>query len=207
MGKVALKEMDAFNYDARLSTGAVAAGGTLGILIPPSTGFVVYAILTEQSIGRMFAAALIPGILATALYIGAIWVRTQRNPLLGPADKRIDWPGRLKALKNVWPVAVLFGVVIGGIYLGWFSQFINFIIPGEITLTNIMFYIAVFHSAFNVVNMLVFLPFIGLLERVSIWLVPKGEDSVDYGTQYLEKHLLETPTLALEQVYNDHQAR
>ena len=61
MGKVALKEMDAFNYDARLSTGAVAAGGTLGILIPPSTGFVVYAILTEQSIGRLFLAGILPG--------------------------------------------------------------------------------------------------------------------------------------------------
>ena len=89
------------------------------------------------------------------------------------------------------------------VYLGWFSQFVNFIIPGEITVTNIMFHIAVAHSVFNVCNMLVFLPFIGLLERVSIWLVPKGEDSVDFGTQYLEKHLLETPTLALEQVHHE----
>ncbi len=89
------------------------------------------------------------------------------------------------------------------IYLGWFSSLVNFIIPGEITLTNIMFHIAVAHSMFNVFNMLVFLPFIGLLERVSIWLVPKGEDSVDFGTQYLEKHLLETPTLALEQVHQE----
>lgn len=99
--------------------------------------------------------------------------------------------------------------VIGALYmlvfvsLGWYSQFINFIIPGEITLTNIMFYIAISHSTFNVVNMLVFLPFIGLLERVSIWLVPKGEDAVDFGTQYLEKHLLETPALALEQVHQE----
>ena len=107
---------------AMATIGACAAfGGTLGVLIPPSVIMVIYALLTEQSIGRMFAAALIPGILATALYIGAIWVRTQRNPLLGPADARTDWSGRLKALKNVWPVALLFGVVIGGIYLGWFS--------------------------------------------------------------------------------------
>ena len=89
------------------------------------------------------------------------------------------------------------------VYLGWFSQFIDFIIPGEITLTNIMFYIAISHSTFNVINTLVFLPFVGLLEQVSVWLVPKGEDSVDFGTQYLEKHLLETPTLALEQVHQE----
>lgn len=86
------------------------------------------------------------------------------------------------------------------VYLGWFSQFVNFIIPGEITLTNIMFHIAVAHSSFNVLNTIIFLPFIGLLERVSIWLVPKGADAIDFGTQYLEKHLLDTPTLALEQV-------
>ena len=89
------------------------------------------------------------------------------------------------------------------VYLGWFSKFVGFIVPGDITTTNIMFHIAVAHSTFNVINMLVFLPFIGFLERVSIWLVPKGIDAVDFGTQYLEKHLLETPTLALEQVHNE----
>lgn len=89
------------------------------------------------------------------------------------------------------------------VYLGWFSQFINYIIPGEITLINIMFHIAVAHSMFNVVNMLLFLPFVGLLERVSIWLVPKGADAIDFGTQYLEKHLLDTPPLALEQVHRE----
>lgn len=89
------------------------------------------------------------------------------------------------------------------VYLGWFSTFIDFIIPGEITLKNVMFYIAVSHSTFNIVNMLIFLPFVGLLERVSIWLVPKGPDAVDFGTQYLEKHLLDTPILALEQVHNE----
>lgn len=89
------------------------------------------------------------------------------------------------------------------VYLGWYSRFIDFIIPGEITLTNVMFYIAVAHSTFNVINMLIFLPFIGFLERVSISLVPKGADAIDFGTQYLEKHLLDTPTLALEQVYKE----
>jgi len=87
------------------------------------------------------------------------------------------------------------------VYLGWFSAFVNAIIPGEITTTNIMFHIAVAHSSFNVLNMIIFLPFINFLERASILLVPKTADAIDFGTQYLEKHLLETPPLALEQVH------
>lgn len=99
--------------------------------------------------------------------------------------------------------------VLGAIYMlifvqcGWFGHLISFIIPGEITLTNVMFHIAVAHSIFNVSNTLIFLPFIPLLEKASIWLVPKKEDSIDFGTQYLEKHLLDTPSLALEQVRNE----
>ena len=89
------------------------------------------------------------------------------------------------------------------VYLGWFSALVNAIIPGEITTVNIMFHIAVAHSLFNVVNTIIFLPFIDFLERVSIFLVPKTADAVDFGTQYLEKHLLDTPSLALEQVHNE----
>lgn len=85
------------------------------------------------------------------------------------------------------------------VYTGWFVQGISFIIPGEITAKNIMFYIAVAHSAFNVINTLVFLPFIGTLEKASIYLVPKRKDTVEMGVQYLEKHLLNTPTIAIEQ--------
>jgi len=89
------------------------------------------------------------------------------------------------------------------VYLGWFGKLIDIIIPGEITTINIMFYIAVAHSTFNIINTLVFLPFIGFLENMSIRLVPRTEESIDFGTQYLEKHLLDTPSLALEQVYNE----
>jgi len=89
------------------------------------------------------------------------------------------------------------------VQLGWFSSLINIIIPGEITSKTIMFYIAVGHTTFNVVNTLVFLPFISLLEKVSIMLVPKKEDSIDFGTQYLERHLLETPSLAFEQIHRE----
>jgi len=98
-------------------------------------------------------------------------------------------------------IGVLYMLIF--VYLGWFSKFIDFIIPGEITSINIMFYIAVAHSTFNIINTLVFLPFIGFLENMSIRLVPRTEESIDFGTQYLEKHLLDTPSLALEQVYNE----
>jgi len=121
MCRVAMPEMRRRNYDDGLAAATVAAGGTLGVLIPPSVIMVIYAILTEQSIGKMFAAALLPGAIATILYMAAIFVQTWRNPALGPADDKVDWRGRAVAVKNVWPVVVLFGVVIGGIYLGWFS--------------------------------------------------------------------------------------
>ncbi len=85
------------------------------------------------------------------------------------------------------------------VYTGWFVKSITFLIPGEITARNIMFYIAVAHSSFNVINTLVFLPFIGVLEKTSIWLVPKRKGAVEMGTQYLEKHLLDTPPIAIEQ--------
>ncbi|MCW8881112.1 MAG: TRAP transporter large permease subunit, partial [Sedimenticola sp.] len=82
---------------------------------------VIYALLTEQSIGQMFAAAIVPGILATLLYMLAVWGQTLVNPLAGPADERVGYRGRIQALINVWPVLLLFTIVIGGIYLGWFS--------------------------------------------------------------------------------------
>jgi len=121
MCRVAMPEMRRRNYDDGLASATIAAGGTLGVLIPPSVIMVIYALLTEQSIGRMFAASLIPGILATVLYMLAIWIKTVRKPELGPADEKVDWSGRIRAMMNVWSVVLLFGVVIGGIYIGWFS--------------------------------------------------------------------------------------
>jgi len=121
MSKVAMPEMRKRNYNDSLAAASIAAGGTLGVLIPPSVIMVIYALLTEQSIGTMFAAALIPGVVATLLYMGAVWTMTLIDPTAGPADTRTDGQGKLTALINVWPVLLLFGVVIGGIYLGWFS--------------------------------------------------------------------------------------
>ena len=121
MGRVALPEMRRYNYDPRLATGCIAAGGTLGILIPPSTGFIVYAILTEESIGRLFLAGVLPGLLLTALFILSIYIQTRINPNLGPAGPAIRFNEKLKA---TWQAGSMIGIVvvtIGGIYAGLFT--------------------------------------------------------------------------------------
>lgn len=121
MCRIALPEMRRHGYDDRLAAAAIAAGGTLGVLIPPSIILVIYGILTQVSIGKLFAAALLPGVLGTVLYLGAVDVQTRLNPRLGPAGERHPWPVRLRAMRRTFPVALLFFLVIGGIYLGWFS--------------------------------------------------------------------------------------
>lgn len=121
MTKIAVPQMLRFGYDPRLAAGSVAAGGTLGIMIPPSLGMIIYAVITETSIGRMFAAGIVPGIVAILLYIGVITVWTRLRPDLGPATERQNWSVRLKSLVQVWGVAVLFGTVMGGIFVGLFS--------------------------------------------------------------------------------------
>ncbi len=121
MGRVALPEMRRYNYDNRLATGCIAAGGTLGILIPPSTGFVIYAILTEESIGRLFLAGVIPGLLLTALFMTTIYIQTRFNPELGPAGPRLPVAERFKSL---WRASAMIGIIvitIGGIYSGFFT--------------------------------------------------------------------------------------
>jgi C4-dicarboxylate transporter DctM subunit len=121
MGAVALPEMKRFDYNHKLATGCVAAGGTLGILIPPSVILVVYALLTEQSIGRLFMAGFIPGLMEAGLYIVTIYIITQIHPEWGPAGPKIRWGERLGAFKNLWVPTTLFLVVIGGIYAGTFT--------------------------------------------------------------------------------------
>ena len=121
MGKVALAEMDRFNYDPRLSTGVVAAGGTLGILIPPSTGFVIYAILTEQSIGRLFLAGVLPGLLLLLLFVSAVTVMCWLRPEFGPAGPGTSLAEKLRSLAGAVPITGVIMVSIGGIYMGFFS--------------------------------------------------------------------------------------
>lgn len=121
MGRVALPEMKRYNYDSRLATGSVAAGGTLGILIPPSTGFVIYAILTEESIGRLFIAGILPGLLLTALFIVTITLVTLWRPSYGPAGPKTETLQKLIALARAGPLLAIIAVTIGGIYGGVFS--------------------------------------------------------------------------------------
>ncbi|WP_319529625.1 TRAP transporter large permease [uncultured Cohaesibacter sp.] len=121
IGKVALPEMKRFGYADGLATGSVAAGGTLGILIPPSTGFVLYAILTEESIGKLFIAGIIPGLLLTLLFIAVIFITTSLKPSEGPAGPRTNWKQKAGASFNAMPLVSVILVSIGGIYLGVFT--------------------------------------------------------------------------------------
>ncbi len=121
MGRVALPEMKRFKYDDSLATGAVAAGGTLGILIPPSTGLIIYAILTEQSIGRLFMAGIIPGVLLTCLFLLAIAIVTRIKPELGPVGPKSGMMERVNSLRKAATIVGIVVATIGGIYLGVFT--------------------------------------------------------------------------------------
>jgi len=121
MGRVALPEMKRYNYDDALATGSVAAGGTLGFLIPPSGGMIIYAVLTEQSIGRLFMAGIFPGIILTLLFIGAIMITVARNPDAGPRGDRSTKAERNASLKRAVPIFAVVGATIGGMYTGFFT--------------------------------------------------------------------------------------
>jgi len=121
MGTVALPEMIRYKTDKALATGALAAGGTIGILIPPSIGFIVYAIITENSIGKLFIAGLIPGILMSLLFMLTIFLMTRFNPSLSPPAPRAKRQEILRASIKSWGIIFLFVTVIGGIYLGIFT--------------------------------------------------------------------------------------
>ena len=116
MSKVAMPQMRQYGYADRLSTASIAAGGTLGILIPPSVILVIYGILTETSIGKLFIAGIVPGLLGVVLYLIAVRFTVWRDPNAGPAGERTDWRARLAALRGVWAVLLLFFLVIGGLY-------------------------------------------------------------------------------------------
>ena len=121
MGRVALPEMKRFKYAPELSTGSVAAGGTLGFLIPPSGGMIIYAVLTDQSIGRLFMAGVVPGIILTLLFVGTIWLLVRMKPERGPAGERASAPERRESLISAVPIVVVVGITIGGMYTGFFT--------------------------------------------------------------------------------------
>lgn len=121
MGTVALPEMKRYKYDPALATGVIAAGGTIGVLIPPSIGLILYGVITEQSIGRLFLAGFIPGVLEAVFYIITIFILCRWNPSLGPPGPRTSLTEKVKSLQKTWIVLALFLLVIGGIYFGVFS--------------------------------------------------------------------------------------
>lgn len=116
MSKVAMPEMRRYNYADSLSTASIAAGGTLGILIPPSVILVIYGLLTETSIGKLFIAGVIPGAIGILFYLFAVRYAVWRDPAAGPPGDRMAWRDRLRALRAVWAVLLLFFLVIGGLY-------------------------------------------------------------------------------------------
>lgn len=121
MGSVALPEMKKYRYADSLATGCIAAGGTLGILIPPSVGFIIYGLITEQSIGKLFIGGILPGILLTMMFIVTVFFLCKRNPSLGPKGPQTTFVEKITSLRQIWPVAITFALVMGGIYLGFFT--------------------------------------------------------------------------------------
>ena len=121
IGAIALPEMNKYNYNSSLSTASVAAGGALGVLIPPSVIFIVYAISAEQSVGRLFLAGIIPGLMLMAFYMLAIYIIARRDSTLGPAGPRASWAERFRALGGgLIEVMIVFAISLGGLFAGWF---------------------------------------------------------------------------------------
>ncbi len=121
MGKVALPEMKKYGYDDALATGSVASAGSLGILIPPSTIFIVYGILTQQSIGSLFLAGIFPGIMLASLFMFVVYILCKRNPSLAPLGQPSTMKEKLTGLTGVSEMLILFMLVMGGLFAGWFS--------------------------------------------------------------------------------------
>lgn len=121
IASVALPEMRRYKYDLSLATGCVAAGGGIGMLIPPSIVFICYAILTEQSIGRLFIAGVVPGLMIAGLFCAVIWVQCARRPELGPPGPAFSWAQKFASLRGVWETLILFVLVMGGMFAGFFT--------------------------------------------------------------------------------------
>ncbi|MCL7748712.1 TRAP transporter large permease [Halalkalibacter alkaliphilus] len=122
IGSLAVPEMRKHHYNNSLSTASVAAGGILGVLIPPSTLFIIYGIASEQSVGKLFLAGIIPGIILMILFMVMVYILAVRNPALAPAGKKSTWSERYQSLKGgLWEVIVIFALSMGGLFAGWFT--------------------------------------------------------------------------------------
>ena len=194
MGRVSLPQMQRYNYDNGLATGSIAAGGTLGILIPPSAGFVIYAILTEESIGRLFMAGVIPGLLLTGLFILAIWIVVWRDPAKAPAGtEKEPLSVRLRTLARAGWIIGIIVLTIGGIYTGVFSAveaagigaclaLLVTVFRGAATWTNMNEVFAstlkssgtVFMILFGAFVFKTFIGFTGITYSLSLWVEAQG---------------------------------
>lgn len=123
IGSISIPEMKKYNYDMSLATGSVAAGGSLGTLIPPSVNFIIYGIATQTSIGALFLAGIVPGILLTVLNMIAVFYLTHKNPALGPPGPKASWKERFDAARSggLWEIFLIFILSLGGLFLGWFT--------------------------------------------------------------------------------------
>ena len=121
IGRVSFNEMQRYGYSSKLSTGAIASAGSIGILIPPSTIFIVYGILTEQPIGKLFAAGIVPGVMLTALFIGVVFILSMKNADIAPAGKKTTFAQKARALASVLDILILFIASIGGLLIGLFT--------------------------------------------------------------------------------------
>jgi C4-dicarboxylate transporter DctM subunit len=121
MASIALYEMKKYRYDSALATGCLAAGGTLGILIPPSIGFILYSMLTDESIGKLFVGGVLPGIVLTGLFVLTIYITVRRDLTLGPPGPRFTLKEKIASFKGIWSALCLFILVIGGLYAGIFT--------------------------------------------------------------------------------------
>ncbi len=180
MGRVALPAMKTYKYDDSLATGTVAAGGTLGFLIPPSGGMIIYAILTDQSIGRLFMAGIIPGILLTLLFIATIAIVVVRNPAAGPRGERSSARAKFESLVDALPILTVIAITIGGMYTGYFTPveassagaFFTFVVAAlkrKLTLEKLRIVVLQSMSATATIFMIligafVFIPFMSLTE-------------------------------------------
>jgi tripartite ATP-independent transporter DctM subunit len=205
MGRVALPEMQRFNYDNSLATGTIAAGGTLGILIPPSAGFVIYAILTEESIGRLFMAGVVPGLLLTASFVVMISLLVRVRPSLAPLnDEKQPLAVRFRALGRAGWIIGIIVLTIGGIYAGIFSaieaagigaglSMIVTVIRGQHTRANISHVIqstlsstgTVFLILFGAFVFKSFIGFTGLAYDLSLWVESQGFGGIQIVVAFL----------------------
>jgi tripartite ATP-independent transporter DctM subunit len=149
IGSVALPEMKKYDYAPSLAAGSLAAGGTLGILIPPSIGFILYSMLTDESVGKLFIAGIVPGIILTGLFVLAIYIQVRRNRRLGPSGPPASFKEKMASIKGIWGAMALFILVIGGLYggiftpteaggIGAFGSFLLMAIKGKLNFKNLI---------------------------------------------------------------------